>query len=95
MFAGFVVVSAECRSRLGHDGFCGFVQARIIQQMRSVKMIAMVKQDGSRVVVYNERGARLFSRLGELVGYTASNVSIKEGLHITVYNEKGIRQFSR
>ena len=70
-------------------------KVRIIQQMRSVKMIAMVKQDGSRVVVYNERGTRLFSRLGELVGYTASNVSIKEGLHITVYNEKGIRQFSR
>ena len=58
-------------------------------------MIAMAKQEGSRVVVYDEKGHRLFSRLGELVGFTANNVSIKEGSHVVVYDEEGHRQFSK
>ena len=58
-------------------------------------MIAMAKQEGSRVVVYDEKGHRLFSRSGELVGFTANNVSIKEGSRVVVYDENGHRQFSK
>ena len=36
-YSRFVVVSAECRSMLGHYDVCGFVQARIQQTMRRKK----------------------------------------------------------
>ena len=58
-------------------------------------MIALAKQEGSRVVVYDEKGHRMFSISGELAGFTGSTVSIKEGSRIVVYDEKGHRQFSR
>ena len=58
-------------------------------------MIATAKQEGSKVVVYNEKGKRLFSKSGELAGFTANNVSIKEGSRVVVYDENGKRQFSK
>ena len=58
-------------------------------------MISLAKQEGSHVVVYDERGHRLFSKGGELAGFTGSSVSVKEGSHIVVYDEKGHRLFSK
>ena len=51
--------------------------------------IATAIQRGSRVFVYDERKHELFSKNGELHGYTGSSVSIKERNHIYVYDEKG------
>lgn len=58
-------------------------------------MIAMAKQEGSRVVVYDEKGRRLYSKSGELVGFTTINVSIKESSRVVAYDEKGHRLFTR
>ena len=57
-------------------------------------MIAVAKQVGSRVEVYDEKGHRLFSLSGELVGFTGNTVSVKEGSRVVVYDEKGHRKFS-
>ena len=58
-------------------------------------MIALAKQDGSSVVVYDENGNTMFYRLGELVGFTSTTVSIKSGSYITVYDEHGNTKFVR
>ena len=58
-------------------------------------MIALAKQDGSSVVVYDENGNTMFYRLGELVGFTSTTVSIKSGSFITVYDEHGNTKFVR
>ena len=58
-------------------------------------MITLAKQNGSYVDVYDEKGSRLWSRSGELVGFTANTVAIKNGSFVDVYDEKGNRQFTR
>lgn len=58
-------------------------------------MIALAKQDGPCVMVYDENGSFMFSRSGELVGFTSTTVSIKNGGCITVYDEHGNFKFSR
>ena len=51
-------------------------------------MITTAVQKGSYVYVYS--GSRLlFSKSGELHGYTATSVSIKQYSVIYVYNDKG------
>jgi len=52
--------------------------------------IGMVKQDGKRVKAYNEVGLHLFTLTGELHGYTAQTVSLKEGKKIKIYNDNGL-----
>ena len=59
------------------------------------RMITLAKQDGFSVVVYDENGNFMFSRSGELVGFTSTTVSIKDGTCITVYDEHGNFKFSR
>ena len=58
-------------------------------------MIAIAKQEGSSVRVYDERGSFMFQKSGELQGYTSTTVSIKEGSSIRVYDEKGSFKFQR
>ncbi len=57
--------------------------------------IGMAKQNGSSVEVYDENGSYLFSRNGELAGFTLNTVAIKEGNSVCVYDANGSYQFSR
>ena len=57
--------------------------------------IGMAKQNGSSVEVYDEKGSYLFSRNGELAGFTLNIVAIKEGNSVCVYDANGSYQFSR
>lgn len=58
-------------------------------------MIATAKQNGSTVYVYNEKGSLLFSKSGNLVGFTGSSVTIKSGSTNYTYDEKGSLMFSK
>lgn len=57
--------------------------------------IGMAKQNGSSVEVYDVKGHFLFSRTGELTGFTSQTVAIKEGNAVCVYDSNGSYQFSR
>lgn len=56
-------------------------------------MIALAKQEGKIVYVYDETGGILFNRDGELSGYTPNTVSIKRGSVIYVFDERGSIKF--
>lgn len=53
-------------------------------------MIGTVKETAGVVQVYDENGRYLWSRAGELVGYTSSTVSFKVAGSVQVYDERGI-----
>jgi len=59
------------------------------------RLIATAKQESSQVKVYDEKGNFLFSRSGELVGYTSTTVTIKDGSQNKTYDNKGNFKFSR
>ena len=59
------------------------------------KQIAVAKQNGNSVEVYDEEGNYLFARSGELTGFTATTVAIKNGSSVEVYDADGSYQFSR
>jgi len=59
------------------------------------RMIATAKQESSQVKVYDEKGNFMFSRSGELVGYTSTTVTIKDGSQNKTYDNKGNFKFSR
>ena len=59
------------------------------------EMIAVAKQEGNTVRVYDEQNRFLFARTGELQGYTASTVAIREGSRVAVYDERNVFQFAR
>ena len=56
-------------------------------------MIATAIQEGSSVVVYDERFTTLFVLYGELVGYTLKAVTVKDGHSVSVYNDRGRQIF--
>ena len=58
-------------------------------------MIGNALQKGSTVYVYNEKGQMLYTKSGELAGYTGSSVSIKNGRTLYTYNEKGQMQYTK
>lgn len=51
--------------------------------------ITLAVEKGKTVYVYNERNSQLYSKSGELVGYTSSTVSVKQGSTVYTYNERG------
>lgn len=51
--------------------------------------IATANQKGSFVYVYDEKGRQLFSRTGELLGYTSHSVTIKRSNFAYTYDDKG------
>lgn len=57
--------------------------------------IAMAQQKGNEVYVYDEKNRQLWSKYGELYGYTSSTVTIKKGNELYMYNEKGSQTGSR
>ena len=58
-------------------------------------MIAAVRQVGNQVRVYNESGLIIFSKCGELVGYTSSSVSIKYNHTVWTYDASGRTLFGK
>lgn len=58
-------------------------------------MIGTATQKGSSVEVYDESGRYLFSKDGELQGFTGATVSIRKGSSVEVYDDRGNYKFSR
>lgn len=58
-------------------------------------MIATAIEQYGYVFVYNESGSILFSRSGQLVGFTGTTVSIKQLGYTYVYDVNGNILFSR
>ena len=58
-------------------------------------MIGTAVQKGPRVEVYDENGRYLFSRDGELQGFTATTVTIRSGHTLYTYNDRGNLNFSK
>ena len=53
-------------------------------------MIALAKQEGSYVRVFDERNQQIFCRIGQLHGYTATTVAVKDNNgYITIWDDKG------
>ena len=57
--------------------------------------IGSAVQQGKFVCVYNEKGVMLFGKLGTLLGYTGSSVTVRQGNFDITYNERGQQQFSK
>ena len=57
--------------------------------------IGSAVQRGNSVNVYNERGVMLFSKVGELIGYTGATVTICRGNQAITYSDKGIQKFCK
>lgn len=51
----------------------------------------MAQQKGDWVYVYDENNRELWTRSGELYGYTSSTVTIKRDGWLFMYNEKNIQ----
>ena len=58
-------------------------------------MIGYAEQKGSNVYVYNTNGAFIWNRMGTLVGYTSTTVTIKHGSVTYVLGERGEIKFTR
>lgn len=54
--------------------------------------IGSAVQRGNSVNVYNERGVMLFSKVGELIGYTGTTVTIRRGNQAITYRNTKILQ---
>lgn len=52
-------------------------------------MIETAIQKGNIVYVYGNGNRQLFSKCGELYGYSSSSVSVKKGSIVYTYNERG------
>ena len=66
--------------------------------MEIINMIGMVLEEGSQVVIYDERQRRtacVFLSGGKLLGYTSTTFSIKRGCEVVTYNERGRRISSK
>ena len=57
--------------------------------------IGMAQQQGNMVRVFDEKNRHLFSKSGELHGYTSTTVTVKEGSSLRMYDEKGRHVGSR
>ena len=52
-------------------------------------MISVAIEKGAFVYVYDEKNHLLFSKSGQLEGYTSDTVSVRRGDYIYTYDEKG------
>lgn len=57
--------------------------------------IMLAQERGSFVYVYDENNRHLFTKSGELHGYTSNSVTVKRGSVLYTYNEKGLQISSR
>ena len=51
--------------------------------------IGMATKKGSFIYVYDEKNRQLFTKSGDLHGYTSSTVTVKQGSFLYTYDEKG------
>lgn len=58
-------------------------------------MIGSALQKGSTVYVYDEKGSILYSKSGDLAGYTGSTVSIRVKNTLYTYDERGFKKYSK
>ncbi len=88
--------SSNCdNSSLSASNSGNTLSTKITPPASNKKMIGSAIQNGNTISVYNEFGSLLFSKQGELVGYTSTTVSVKTGMTVTVYNENGSCMYSR
>lgn len=54
-------------------------------------MIASAQQKGTTVYVYDEKGHTLFTKMGKLLGFTSTTVTVQSNSGTTqyTYDEKG------
>ncbi len=60
-----------------------------------MRKIAMCKQVGSEVDVYDEKGNHMWRRSGTLVGFTSSSVTMKVGNYLATFDEKSWQILSK
>ena len=58
-------------------------------------MIASASQDGNIVRVYDENGHDIFNKEGQLMGFTATTVTVKDRVVYWTYDENGFTLFSK
>ncbi len=58
-------------------------------------MIGSALQKGSTVYVYDENGHLLYTKSGDLAGYTGSTVSIRVHNTLYTYDERGRMKYSK
>ena len=58
-------------------------------------MIGYAEQKGSNVYVYNTNGGFIWNRMGTLVGYTSTTVTIRHGSVTYILGERGEIKFTR
>lgn len=75
--------------------FLGLASALLCPLQAADRMIATAKQESRQVKVYDEKGNFMFSKTGELVGYTANTVTVKDGSQNKTYDNKGNFKFSK
>ena len=56
--------------------------------------IAVAIQKGSNVYVYDESNRVLYTKTGELHGYTGTTVNVRLGGTIYTYDERGATKFT-
>ncbi|MDO4952887.1 MAG: hypothetical protein Q4E34_03560 [Synergistaceae bacterium] len=56
--------------------------------------IAVAIQRGSSVYVYDESNRVLYTKTGELHGYTSTTVNVRQGSTIYTYDERGSVKFT-
>lgn len=58
-------------------------------------MIGYAEQKDSNVYVYNTNGAFIWNRMGTLLGYTSTTMTIKHGSVTYICSERGEIKFTR
>lgn len=56
--------------------------------------ISVAIQKGSSVYVYDDRNHLIFTKIGELYGFTSSTVSLRKGSCVYTYDERGRQKSS-
>ncbi len=54
-------------------------------------MISTAIQKGNVIYVYGTGNRMLYSKTGELYGYTSTTVSVRKGNVVYTYNERGMQ----
>ena len=76
--------------------FGGTADILILSDKKKEKIMAigMAQQQGNMVYVYDENNYHLWSRTGEMLGYTSNTVTIKQGNMLYMYNEKNTNRIN-
>lgn len=56
--------------------------------------IARVIQRGQLAEAYDERNMKLFAVFGQIMNYTSSSLTVKEGNMLRTYDERGFQTYA-